>query len=236
MSDIFGQAMMGHWQGDRETPLIVWRDDGHGEAQGPAMWFEDRLWPAEALLEEHVSGRVLDIGCGAGRHVRHFEAKGFEVTGLDRSPLAAEVCRARGCRKVIAADILDADLPEGGFETALLFGNNIGIGGSRTGIAEMLAKLRPAVTGQVLLTSIDVRRARAPRHRAYLERNRVERRSPGAMRLRLEYGAEGGDWFDWLHPTPSELRRAAASAGWTVAEMRSSRHGAYAAVLRPASR
>lgn len=232
MTDIFGQALAGYRAGDRETPLIVWRDDGHGDAQGPAMWFADRLWRVEAAVAEHVAGRVLDIGCGAGRHLLHFQRLGHEITGIDASPLAVGICRARGCENVVQGDVLTGPLPPGSFDTALLFGNNIGIGGTPDGIRAMLTRLRGVVRGKVLLTTVDVTGTRNPKHRDYIERNRVLRRSPGAMRIRLEYGEDSGDWFDWLHPHPGELRELAAASGWEVADLLPFPQGAYAAVLR----
>lgn len=233
MADIFGQALAGWQAGDRETPLIVWRDDGHGYQQGPGMWFADRLWPAEAAVAGEAAGRILDVGCGAGRHLLHFQRKGHAVTGIDASPLAARICRARGGREVLAGDVLMARLPEAAFDTALLFGNNIGLGGTPGGVHRLLRKLRRAVTGAVLVTSQDVTQGGEAKHRAYVERNRLAGKPPGTMRIRLEYGAEDGDWFEWLHPTPDELGGLARAAGWRLAALERFRHGGYAAVLRP---
>jgi SAM-dependent methyltransferase len=42
----------------------------------------------EALLTElrpPVNARMLDLGCGAGRHARYLASKGFDVTGIDLS-------------------------------------------------------------------------------------------------------------------------------------------------------
>jgi SAM-dependent methyltransferase len=43
------------------------------------------------LREEHVT-RILDIGCGLGRHVFFFAAEGFEVTAYDSSLTGVEYC------------------------------------------------------------------------------------------------------------------------------------------------
>jgi SAM-dependent methyltransferase len=70
-------------------------------------------------LEAHAPGRrVLDLGCGIGRHAVPLAEHGFEVTGvdvcrwaLDRAGEAAE--RAGVAPRLVSADLLgDADLPE----------------------------------------------------------------------------------------------------------------------------
>jgi SAM-dependent methyltransferase len=50
----------------------------HDEIADPSMWvvrWADRV-PA--------GGRVLDVACGSGRHVRHFAARGHPVEAVDR--------------------------------------------------------------------------------------------------------------------------------------------------------
>ncbi len=49
---------------------------------------------------EFVNGRVLDVGCGAGRHSLYLQKKGFDVLGIDVSPLAVKVCRLKGVKKL----------------------------------------------------------------------------------------------------------------------------------------
>ena len=65
-------------------------------------------WPVEGPSEpvvrfvgrfkkEHPTGRVLDIGCGEGRHTFLFAENGYAAVGLDYQPLA--VARAREIAK-----------------------------------------------------------------------------------------------------------------------------------------
>jgi SAM-dependent methyltransferase len=44
-------------------------------------------------LEPRANARVLDLGCGAGRHSRHLASKGLRVTGLDLA--AGSIAEAR---------------------------------------------------------------------------------------------------------------------------------------------
>jgi SAM-dependent methyltransferase len=60
--------------------------------------------------------RVLDVACGAGRHVRWFAARGARVTALDRDVQALAPLRALAAPavEVIAADIENAPWPLAG--------------------------------------------------------------------------------------------------------------------------
>ena len=54
-------------------------------------------------------GRVLDLACGHGRHVRWLAAHGFAVTALDRDAAAVEPLRA--IAHVVVADLEGAPWP-----------------------------------------------------------------------------------------------------------------------------
>ena len=43
-----------------------------------------------------TGGRILDVGCGAGTFLEVAGRAGSRVAGLDVSPAAAAICRARG--------------------------------------------------------------------------------------------------------------------------------------------
>ena len=57
------------------------------------------LRPVEVLLlivhREQLAGRVLELGCGAGRITGYLVARGREVAGLDVSPAMIAECRRR---------------------------------------------------------------------------------------------------------------------------------------------
>jgi SAM-dependent methyltransferase len=52
---------------------------------------------------------VLDVACGAGRHLRWFAARGHPVTGVDRDPAA--LAAAQGVGQVVQADIESGPWP-----------------------------------------------------------------------------------------------------------------------------
>lgn len=231
--DLFGEALYDAWMGRERRRLGIRRDDGHCDLAGAGQWLGDWLWPSEQVIAGAARGSVLDIGCGGGRHLVHFAARGHPVTGLDRSPGALRVCRARGLDRLIEADVLaSGDL--GRHDTILLFGNNTGIAGTPDGVRGLFARLGAALApgGAVLLTSVDVRGATHGLHAAYRAANLRAGRPAGSQRLRLEYAFRAGPWFRWLHLTHGELRRYAAAAGLRVAQLvPTGRGGSYGAML-----
>jgi tellurite methyltransferase len=69
-----------HWD-------AVWRS-----AQGRADWSEPDPWIVASipLLAARDVRRVLDLGCGIGRHALYLAAAGFACTGVDASASAIE--------------------------------------------------------------------------------------------------------------------------------------------------
>ena len=55
---------------------------------------------------------MLDIGCGPGRHVAALAAAGHEALGLDLSPVAVRLARARGAEAILRS--VFADVPAAG--------------------------------------------------------------------------------------------------------------------------
>lgn len=67
----------------------------------------------EACLRAHGpkgGRRVLDIGCGSGRHLLTLAKRGYEGTGVDRSPEMIEFVRQQARRESLAATVAVDDL------------------------------------------------------------------------------------------------------------------------------
>ena len=78
--DVFGKGFLGYMQGDDRNFRIV-RDDGLEEEDKVAGYFTgfERV-QHEKLAMDYVKGRVLDVGCGAGRVALWLQLRGFDVT------------------------------------------------------------------------------------------------------------------------------------------------------------
>src|SRR5580658_8083643 len=82
----------------------------------PYMFGERKLAAAPGEVERILAlsgvtrGRVLDLCCGPARHSLILAQKGFEVTGVDRSPFLLSKARelaAGGVIELIEADMRD---------------------------------------------------------------------------------------------------------------------------------
>ena len=75
---------------------------------------------ADRLAAEGRS-RVLDIGCGVGRHTVYLAGRGFQVTATDNSPTAAAACEENLKRAGLTATVMQLEMtefpfPDGSFD------------------------------------------------------------------------------------------------------------------------
>jgi SAM-dependent methyltransferase len=96
--------------------------------------------------------RLLDFGCGPGRDLMALTALGHTVTGLDGSPVFAEMARAQsGCR-VLEQNFLELALAEHQFDG--VFANASLFHVPRAELSRVLAELRSClIPGGVLFCS-----------------------------------------------------------------------------------
>jgi len=235
--DAFGRALL-DWVGGGTEAEIFQRDDGFFETgAGPEVYLAPyREWHGvERQAMRFVRGRVLDIGCGAGRVALHLQERGLDVTGIDHSRSALRACRLRGLRK---AELRTVDAVTGlvrRFDTLVLFGNNFGLFGWPTHARRLLsAWAREAgPRTRILAESMSPYHRPPAAHRAYHRRNRERGRMPGQVRLRVRYRETASPWFDWLFVSPTEMRRVVAGTGWEITRLLGpdDEHGLFVAVV-----
>ncbi len=234
--DLFADALWKLYQTGRATCKFE-RDDGYIGHES-LSWYLTRyrdFLPIEKEVLKFARGRVLDVGCGAGRHALYLQRRGLEVVGIDASPRIVELARARGVRDVRLADACGRlPFPDGAFDTVILLGNNLGIGGTPPRVQRMLRELHRVTSrrGRVLGSTRQPSTTN-PVHRRYLNRNVEKGRAVGQMRLRLVFNRARGPWFDLLLLAPTDLMQLAASEGWKLTQVfpLESLETGYAAVL-----
>jgi SAM-dependent methyltransferase len=233
--DAFGHAVYDFHHG-RKIVEIIEREDGLLDTTaGPAAYFapfeEWMLHEQKAMA--FVRGRVLDVGCGAGRHSLHLQEQGFDVTGIDISPLAIEVCRLRGLKDARAMGITRVSSRLGNYDTVLLLGNNFGLLANPRRARWLLRRFHRMTpeNGRIVTTSNDIYQTTDPRHLAYQEQNRQRGRMSGQIRIRVRYRHFKDPWFDYLMVSKEEMQQLLEGSGWQVRTFIESDGPAYAAII-----
>ena len=237
--DAFGHAMYDYFSSGMRNPHInevIEREDGYIETSGgPAAYFAGyRNWPPEEKKAlRYVRGRVLDIGCGAGRHSLYLQGKGLEVVGIDNSPLAIEVCKQRGFKHAEVTSINQINSKLGVFDTVLMLGNNFGLFGSYAGVKRLLKRISGITSknARIIATSNDIYRTDNPEHLKYHELNRKRGRMAGQIRFRVRYHQYATPWFDYLLVSKNEMENILDGTDWKVKRFFESTGSFYVAVI-----
>jgi SAM-dependent methyltransferase len=147
---------------------------------------------ADCAVLDLARGPVLDVGCGPGRHVRALARRGAFAVGLDISPAAVRLARARGA-PVLEGSVFDRVQGAGSWATILLLDGNIGIGGDPDVLLRRVAELL-APGGRVL---VELDAPGTP---------------PGRIAARIDCGGTVSRWFAWGRVPPEALVSAAEGA------------------------
>jgi SAM-dependent methyltransferase len=234
--DAYGRLILDHLEG-RPAIEIVERDDGFIDASrfGPEAYFAPlRRWPKpQREASRLVRGRVLDVGCGAGRVAIELQGLGHEVGGIDVSPLALEVARRRGAKDLRQMAVTQVGPALGRFDTIVMFGNNCGLLGSRRRAPWLLRRFKAITTpgARILAESTDPHTTDKPEHVAYHQRNRLRGRMPGQLRIRIRHGPYKTPWFDYLLASPDELAELVVGTGWELTRVLGEGEPSYVGVL-----
>lgn len=234
--DAFGHAFMDCWEGRSDGAVTIDRDDGLSEIGcEAAAYFKpfDEWSPHQRKSLDHATGRVLDIGCGAGRHALYLQEKGCRVVGIDESPLAIHVCRLRGLADARELSVTEISSRLGRFDTVLMLGNNFGLFGTVKRARWLLRRLHGMTSpeARVIAETVDPYAGANPIHLAYHERNRRRGRPGGQVRIRARYGEYKTRWFDLLLVSRDEMTELLDGTGWQASEFVDSGGPVYIAVL-----
>jgi len=177
-----------------------------------------------------ASGRILDIGAGAGCHSLALQQMGMEVKAIDISPLSCEAMRLRGVKDVECINLFNPAL-QGGFDTILLLMNGAGMAGKVARTPSLFQRLRQLLNkgGQILMDSSDLR---------YIfedEDGNLDLEPGegyyGEVDFQMIYKGVRGEPFDWLYIDYPLLNTLAASNGFDCERVEEGDHYDYLARL-----
>ena len=232
--DAFGGALWAYYN-DGENFEIIEREDGYfGAIETRAYFTTYEEWPPfEQKALGFAKGRVLDVGCGAGRHALYLQEKGLDVVGIDNSPLSIEVCRLRGLKKTQVVSIEEVDYPPNSFDTVLMLGNNFGLFGSFERARQLLSGFHMITSEDALIIAgtRDVYGTENPDHLEYQRLNREKGRMSGQVRIRVRFHKCVTKWFDYLMVSKSEMEEILEGTGWKVQEHLDSEGSNYIAII-----
>jgi 2-polyprenyl-3-methyl-5-hydroxy-6-metoxy-1,4-benzoquinol methylase len=237
IEDAYGQEIWSFFNG-RKSFEIVEREDGYFDVSyGASMYFSqyDDWSEHQKRAIEFAKGRILDIGCGAGRHSIYLQSKGLDVTGIDSSPLAIRVSRLRGLKKAKVMPIAEiGEFRPRSFDTILMLGNNFGLFGSFNNARLLLRKLDKITfpNAIIIAETNDPYRTENKFHLLYQKFNRKRGRMAGQMRIRIRYMKYVGRWFDYLIVSREEMKEILKGTGWKVKKFIDSSSSPYAAIIQ----
>ena len=230
--DIIGSALKDYMQ-QKNASTIRTTSSLNEEDELPVSYlFRDfaNMPSIEKVALAQCSGSILDIGCGAGSHSLYLQENGFDVTAIDQSIGAIEVCRQRGLNKAACSNLLD--YTGATFDSLLLLMNGIGIVGKLVYLEKYLEKMKLLLNkgGQILLDSSDIiYMFDAEEDGGYW----FDAGAPyyGEVQFEMAYKEQKGACFNWLYLDFNTLRDVAAKCGFSCECLQVGDHFDYLAKL-----
>lgn len=237
--DAYGQQLLAQYKNrGEETYEIIERDDGFiGSGSQAGDYFNDYTkWSkSEQKAINLAKGKILDVGCGAGRHSLYLQKKGFKVTGIDNSPGAIKVCKLRGIKDVKVMSIINVDkFKANSFDTIIMMGNNFGLFGNSNQAKKLLRKFYNITSNEasIIANNRNPYKTEDQQHLEYHKLNKKRGRMAGQLRIRVRFGKTIGAWFDYLFVSPKEMIDILENTGWKIDKFIDVNNPEYMAVIK----
>lgn len=231
MNDPFGLAIQDYQKTGKKAEIIVNSNYTEDERIPVEYLFRnEKQMPAlEKTALKRCRGKILDVGAAAGCHSLILQQKGYNITALEKSELAAEVLKTRGIQRVVCSDIYD--FSETGFDTILLLMNGTGIGGTLEGLKKLLLHLKTLLSekGQILVDSSDIKYLFEEEDGSFWV-DLASDRYYGEMEYEIKYKTST-DHFNWLFADFDTLKKIAAEIGLKATKIEEGKHYDYLAQI-----
>ena len=233
--DAYGHEIFDYFSFKRGYEIIE-REDGYfyPSTDSSKYFLMYNQWPRlhkEAM--NNVNGRVLDIGCGAGKFSLYLLEKGHAVVSTDPSPIAVKVCKLIGLKNIHTLEIDEIDQKLGTFDTILLLGDNFGYVENSNNIKKYFKTFysMTSETGRLIIESKDPYKTSEPEHLEYQETNRKKNRMPGQERICRHYKKYTSPWYDHLLLASKELEKLLENTSWQINTTITDENESYICIL-----
>ena len=183
----------------------------------------------EQMAMHLASGRILDVGAGAGCHSLALNKLGKETVAMDISPLAVKAMKEMGldAREI---NFYDPAFTQK-FDTVLMLMNGTGIIGNLSNIDNFFARLKQLLNprGKVLIDSSDLRYLFEEEDGSLM----IDLADDyyGQLDYQMEYKGVLGEPFDWLYLDYQTLAYYAEENGFRAELISEGEHYDYLAAL-----
>lgn len=208
-TDILGTAMIEFLKSGISHGLVANTSYGSKEEYDLSYFFreEEEMPDLELYGLSMCSGRILDIGAGAGSHALLLQKRGHNVTAMDSSLGCVNVMLYRGVSRVLHMDFNNIQI--GGYHTLILLMNGIGITGNLGGFMKFLKKAEEITDNkaQIIFDSTDI---------SYFLTKKPDSRAKyvGEVKYQFEYHGVKGPWFEWLFIGQDQLYQICNHTRW----------------------
>lgn len=229
--DILGEAMLDFFNGNYTEDILT--ETNISEEDALPLPYLFRSFEEMPLIEQKAltlaKGKVLDAGCGAGSHALFLQKKGLDVTAIDLSPGAIEVCKLRGVQNVKVADLLCITEK---YDTILLLMNGTGIFQNLENAPHFLKHLKSLLNpnGQILIDSSDLIYMFDVEDDGGIWVS-TEREYYGELTFKMSYKGETSPQFEWLYLDFERLKELSIQVGLKCELVEEGDHYDYLAKL-----
>lgn len=207
--DVYGSALL-DFQNNNFTENINTHSSITEDDELPLSYLF-RSFKEMPLIEqkamEAATGKILDIGAGAGSHSLYLQKKSKNITAIDISAGAIEVCKLRGIKDAKTLDVWNIKNEK--YDTLLALMNGTGICGKLNNLAPFLTHLKSLLTknGQILIDSSDIIYMFEDEDGAHWINSDSD--YYGEVTFQMSYKNSKTDKFDWLYVDYNTLQRCA---------------------------
>lgn len=230
--DPIGQAITNYYYKQDNSSINVCSQVVEDEELLPDYFFRNHseMPKLERIALKKSTGRILDVGAGAGCHSIYLQKEHLDVTAVEMSGLCCEIMQEQGIRKVLNADILSYHQDK--FDTILLLMNGIGIAGTISGLKVLLRHLKTLLCpkGKILLDSSDLIYLFEQEDGSFLLDINAKNYY-GEIDYQLTYKNIKGEPFQWLFADHVILSEIAEFSGFKTKVLEYGPHYDYLAEL-----